>query len=370
MHDGGVSFFDRHPRVRWAVPAAAGLLVLAGTAIGTAGVSADAGLPAKTAQELLVDLQSAEPGPVSGTVEISSDLGLPDLSMLGGAGSTDPTSLLSGTHTLRVWSDGGANARVDLLAERSEYDMVVNGQDVWLWDSSTSTVEHYVMPEGSPTKAPASEMSVPKTPQEAAELVLTSIDPTTEVSVSGSGSVAGRPVYELSLTPRQDGTKIARVVMSVDAETGSPLRVQAFSAVTQAPAFDVGFTTVDFTTPDASVFAFTPPPGADVTEHSATDGPTRGDGGSMASGPQPTMVGEGWTSVLVAAMPADQLTDNSSDSQASAADLIQALPSVSGPWGSGRLLDGTLFSAIITDDGRMAVGAVTPEVLETALAQQ
>ena len=45
-----------------------------------------------------------------------------------------------------------------------------------------------------------------------------------------------------------------------------------------------------------------------------------------------------------------------------------------GPNGAGkttllRLLAGTLFSAILTDDGRVAVGMVGPETLSAALAQ-
>jgi len=330
MHDGWVSFFDRHPRVRWAVPAAAGLLVVAGAALGTVGVSADAGLPPKTAAELLVDVQSAEAGPVSGTVEVSADLGLPDLSMLGSAGSTDLTSLLSGTHTVRVWSDGADKARVDLLAERSEYDVVVNGQDVWMWDSSTSTAEHYVMPQHSDAKKPSdvTSMTPPTTPQEAAELALASLDPTTEVSVSGSGSVGGRSVYELSLTPRQQGTKIARVVLSIDSETDAPLRVRVFSTDTQAPAFDIGFTSVDFSSPDASVFAFTPPPGAEVTEHTGDKAEMSGKPGG-GSAEQPTVVGEGWTSVVVATMPREQPTgqmpEDASAAAGSTANLMQIL---------------------------------------------
>jgi hypothetical protein len=41
---------------------------------------------------------------------------------------------------------------------------------------------------------------------------------------------------------------------------------------------------------------------------------------------------------------------------------------VSGAWGSGRVLEGTLFSLVLTDDGRAALGAVAPEALYAALA--
>jgi hypothetical protein len=42
---------------------------------------------------------------------------------------------------------------------------------------------------------------------------------------------------------------------------------------------------------------------------------------------------------------------------------------VSGTWGSGRLLSGTAFTAVLTDDGRLAVGAVPQELLFEALAK-
>jgi len=51
----------------------------------------------------------------------------------------------------------------------------------------------------------------------------------------------------------------------------------------------------------------------------------------------------------------------------SLAQVLQMLPKVSGSWGSGHLLRGTLFSALLTDDGRLVVGAVAPEALYAAL---
>ena len=43
---------------------------------------------------------------------------------------------------------------------------------------------------------------------------------------------------------------------------------------------------------------------------------------------------------------------------------------MSGIWGHGRLLSTTLVTAVITDDGRVAVGAVTPERVYAALAEK
>ncbi len=47
--------------------------------------------------------------------------------------------------------------------------------------------------------------------------------------------------------------------------------------------------------------------------------------------------------------------------------LLQQLPRVQGDWGSGRVLAGTAFSVVLTDDGRMAAGAVKPQLLYDAL---
>jgi hypothetical protein len=44
------------------------------------------------------------------------------------------------------------------------------------------------------------------------------------------------------------------------------------------------------------------------------------------------------------------------------------LPEVHGSWGSGRLLEGTLFTAVLTNDGRLAIGAVGPQQVYAALA--
>jgi hypothetical protein len=49
--------------------------------------------------------------------------------------------------------------------------------------------------------------------------------------------------------------------------------------------------------------------------------------------------------------------------------VLKSLPTVSGSWGSGTLLRSALFSVVLTDDGRVAIGAVPPSVLYDALAR-
>ena len=84
------------------------------------------------------------------------------------------------------------------------------------------------------------------------------------------------------------------------------------------------------------------------------------------------MVGKGWTTVLVADLPADQQAAGGSTGGTTGATsptaMLKAFPRVSGAWGSGHLLRTALLSAVLTDDGRVAVGAVPPQLLFHALS--
>lgn len=349
--------FDRRPALRWLVPGATVAVIAAGALVGTASVSADAGLEPLTPAQLLVAAQQAPSPALSGTVEVTTDLGLPAIPRGMAPAGTDPTALISGTNTVRVWTDGSERSRLAILGEGEEYDVVRNGDEVWTWSSTDSTATRHQLPaRTAPTELPA---GLPSTPQEAADLVLGTLDDTTDVSVAGVASVAGRPVYELILTPRDPNTRVARVALAIDAETKTPLRVQVFSTQTTDPAIEVGFTSVDFGTPDPAVFDFTPPSDATVVEHDAT---TKSAPDASALGlEKPTMVGSGWSRIAVGQLPADALSGD-------AGMLLTTLPTVSGTWGSGHVLNGTLFSAVITDDGRVAIGSVDPQALTAALA--
>ena len=393
-----MSIFERNPALRWAVPAVTAVaLVGGGSVIGGLRATADAGLPARTAAQLLVDVQQARLDGLSGTVVQKSDLGLPDLPIAGasgGTGSSDLTSLISGTHTMRVWFAGPDNARMALLGTLGESDVIRKGQDVWVWASQDKTAKHYVVPAyGAAGKSatmpdqPAipTPTDLPTSPQDAAEKALAAITPSTEVTTSGTATVAGRSAYELVLKPKEATSLVAQVRVAIDGTEHVPLRVQVFAKKVADPVFEVAFSAVDFARPDAAQFAFNPPPGTTVTEGKTAVDP-KATAGSKTTAPQPNsadvpkVVGKGWGTVLVAKMPAPDASTGGSTgtggSAGAAADkniaqllkLVTLLPAVSGSWGSGHLMAGTAFSALLTDDGRIVVGAVTPEGLYAALA--
>ena len=230
--------------------------------------SASPSLPHKSAAQLLVDVSKSAETPLSGTVVETARLGLPALPDIGGT-AISPTALLAGSHTARVWYDGADKARVALVGNLAETDLVRNGRDVWLWTSGPNTAQHVRLPATSAHKdgsAPSPSPTESLTPQQAAQQALAAVDPTTKVTVDGTASVAGRSAYELVLAPRDARSLVGDVRIAVDAKTSVPLRVQVHAAgATGRPAFETTFTSVSFTKPSVHVFRFTPPPGAKVT---------------------------------------------------------------------------------------------------------
>ena len=182
--------------------------------------------------------------------------------------------------------------------------------------------------------------------------------------------MADRPARELVLAPTDDRSLISQVRIAVDDATSAPLRVQVLGE-DAATVAEIGFTAVDFSAPDAGQFSFNPPPGAEVTEKGALDAPEAREPGTAdreaaeAAKASTRVVGEGWTTVVVSKLPAGS-TDAASGQLGT---VLATLPTVSGSWGSGKLLAGTAFSAVLTDDGRVAVGAVAPQLLYDALAR-
>jgi outer membrane lipoprotein-sorting protein len=370
-----LSTLTNRPGLRWLVPAGAAVAVLGGgLAIGAITAAADPSLPTRSAAELLTDLQTAKLDGLSGTVVARADLGLPAIPV--GGNSAELGSLVSGTHTLRVWYSGPDQVRVALLGTLGETDVITNGTDVWVWSSKENKASHSTLPAkpAEPTPLP-SESPFAMTPDALAKAALAMLGPSTEVTTDGSASVAGRDAYELKLAPRDPASLIGSIKLDIDAVEHVPLRVVIEARGGGSPAIDVGFTQVSFARPDPSEFTFNPPPGATVEEAQPGSHEESAPGSATPSAPSApaapsadgnrnfAVVGSGWTSVIVTRLPKPaEGADNP------AAGLLAALPSVSGPWGSGKLVSSRLFSALITDDGRVLIGAVSPDRLTQAAA--
>jgi outer membrane lipoprotein-sorting protein len=385
----------RRRAARYIVPAT--VVGVAAATIGLVPALADSGdpdLPKISAQELIEKIAASDVQQLSGTVKITTDLGLPDLggleNSLGSAGpsgsgdgsSADPsaklTELASGTHTLRVAADGEDKQKVSLLEDAAEYSLIHNGKDVWGYDSKSNSVFHTTASEGDKKH----EDELPATPKDLAEEALKAADKTTSVTVEGTAQVAGRDAYRLVIKPKDDGSTVGQITVAVDSKTGLPLKFTLTPASGGAAVVDAGFTQVSFAKPAASTFDFTPPKGAKVEEGDAPKAPEHsrdfgkapsedlGKGAADAfgkNGPEGlNVIGDGWDSIATFDT-GGQGVPSGSEVGGDVGGFLDSLgDKVSGKFGEGTVFKTRLINALITDDGKVYVGAVTKDALVKA----
>lgn len=383
---------SRH--ARWAIPGGI-VVVTAGVVAALAIPAAEASpaLPARTPAQLLAEIGSdAKVPPLTGTVVETTSLGLPQL-----PGINNPTSLaslLTGSHTVNVYYQDAKHYRLSVPTAAAETDLIRNGSTLWLWNSSADSVTKYTLPK--PTGKHPAKPKLPDTPaltpQQAASEVLAAVGKTTLVSVNSNVMVAGQASYQLVLAPKASGSLIGSVDIAIDAAYGVPLQVQVFAKGATSPAFQVGYTSLQFTAPAAANFDFTPPPGATLKVESATAKHAASVGGSQSEPTGFGTYGSDWLTVVElpssdvlgglmgrnggsASAAAGQPQANpgggpggvlGNDSQAILNAILGSGKTVHGSWGSGTLVTTSLVS-ILTTGGEVYVGAVQPSVLYAAV---
>jgi outer membrane lipoprotein-sorting protein len=373
-------------RARWAVPGTAVAVTAAAVAaLQIPAAQASPSLPARTPAQLLASISGdAKVPPMTGTVVETASLGLPQLPQTGNPSSL--ASLLTGSHTVKVYYQDEDHFRLAIPQPESETDVVADGSRLWLWQSSSDSVTEFV-PPADQGKVKHSEPKLPQaplTPQQAANQVLAAVGKTTLVSVQANVMVAGEPSYQLVLAPKDQRSLVGKVVIAVDGKYGVPLRVQLYAKGAGSPAFQVGYTALQWVAPAPANFSFTPPKGASVdVVH-----PSQEKAKPAGSQPAPGFgtYGKGW--LTVAALPEKDLmqgfgTNSASSSQqpdiasangkgvgVSSQELLNALlgsaKPVSGAWGSGTLVTTSLVSILMTG-GEVYIGAVAPSVLYAAV---
>lgn len=396
----------RRKAVRYAVPVA-----VVGVAAATIGLvpalasSGDPDLPDITARQLIEKIAKSDTEQLSGTVKITTDLGLPSLGgaaggglMGGGSGSggeggssADPqsklTELATGSHTLRVAADGADRQKLSILDDASEYSVIHNGEDVWAYDSKSDEAYHAKQKQGahsdgSGDQAKKAPKGVPATPKELTDEILKAGGDTTSFTVDGTSQVAGRDAYRLQIKPKQSGSTVGAVTVSVDAKTGTPLKFSLTPAGGGAAVVDAGFTKVDFAKPAASTFDFKPPKGTKVTEADELAKAQRSERGAVpedfkaddlkAGGLDDlNVIGKGWTSIAELKLPKEAgglaAGKGSAEMPPDAQKFLSSLgDQVKGEFGSGTVYSTRLVNVLVTEDGKAYAGAVTKDALVKA----
>jgi outer membrane lipoprotein-sorting protein len=371
--------------LRWIPAVAVPAVIAGGVLVGSLPASAVDPLPARTAQEVLAMIAQHQEKSLSGTLEQTSELGLPQLPKAGPeAGSPDTAwlELLSGPHTARIYLDGPENARIQVMDRMAERNAVKHGKELWFYNSRDNTAAHAQLPAGAERErtGPGSV----RTPEELAATLLAKLEKTSDVTVGADVRVAGRSAYNLVLTPKSTATLMGSIAISVDGESGLPLGVELKARGQAEPAFSVVFTDLSLDAPDASVFDFRPPPGATVKEIPVRERSVEGSVPPSAKGLEPkdshpSVSGTGWESVIE--LPSGSWPPDSAPAGPPSTD--RELPGATGsgsgagalleqatvPVPGGKLLSTALVNVLILDDGRAFAGSVPLERLQSAAAK-
>ena len=389
--------------LKWAPSAVIAALIAAGIIAVPLQASA-VDLPEKSAEDIIA-LMALEPVAFSGTVVKTTDLGLPELEMsslmsdemvsqmeetmpdgfedfipqlIDDNTITEAISFLAGTDRVRLFvSNEGLRAQI--LDPLSQRDIVVNAKEAWSYNAKTQTATHvsFDQPLNSADwdEAAASLEVDLSNPNTLATYVLEQAGPNTTVTVGDPRTVAGRASYTLVVEPNDSTSLVDYVTLSIDATTGLGLGVQVFSTQQGSAALVVEFESLDLSTPDASLFSFSPPPGATIEEPAlpadfeaslrqiASDELDDAQREALASelfasfgeGLEPRQIGEGWGTVMAlnalpASFPLEMLES----------ELLSGLTL---PVLGGTVFSTPLVNVLITDSGEVYAGALTVRAL-------
>ena len=295
----------------------------------------------------------------------------------------------AGTHIANIYVDGPTKARLQVLDMLSERNYIRNGNDLWAYDASTAIAQHSVIDESQVNEAQGKALELFNTnssklpfdvtsPAAIADYLLAQADVDSVITVGADAKVAGRGVYQLTITPRSNQTLVQSATLSIDAATGLPLAARIVAVGSTSPAFEVTFETISFDTPAASNFDFTPPAGASVIE---VVPPTKdqllaqaelAQMGSTQALPTEAEVkaealalkAQGWAAV--AKVRSDQIPAELAALIAENSLYLELTKAVSG----GRVFSSTLLNIFIADSGDVYAGSVTVErLLEAASAK-
>ena len=390
-------------RLRW-IPAVMAPVLVAASAVGFS-VSANAAidLPDKSASQILQLINTNPDIAFSGRVVKKAALGLPPMnivpevsqSMLDQASKNVPKEMMdflprasargelalalefaAGVHIANVYVDGVDKARLQILDQLSERQFIRNGADLWFYDAGKQQVQHAVINSADEEQAKKDALNFfnsnsaqlpfnATSPAAVADYFLDQAGKDTTFTVGKDAKIADRGVYQLTMAPKNAGSLVESVTMSVDAATGLPLGVLVKAVGQSTPAFEVAFESITFAKPAASNFNFVAPAGTTVAKVPV---PTRSDLEKIA-GKSPTasdkatakakaeaLVAQGWAAVVE--VPADMIP-----AQFKAIKENKLFIELTKPVAGGRIFATALMNVFIADDGRIFAGSVTPQKL-------
>jgi len=243
--------------------------------VGAAAIALAAGgtgttPPPKPLADAIHDALAA-PQPAGVTARIEFTNHLVDAASLQGA---DP--LLTGANG-RLWASGD-KLRLELQASDTgggagDVQVLLDGDRLSVIDPGANTVYRITLPKEA-GKQGGQHANEPVPSVARIQQALTSLAQDATVSGAMPDNVAGRPAYNVRVSPRHDGGLLGGAELAWDAEHGVPLRAAVFATGDANPVLELRATDISFGPVAAGDLTVPEPAGAKVVDLSPPAGGT------------------------------------------------------------------------------------------------
>ena len=202
--------------------------------------------PPTTLQELtLRELSGPGPAGVTAHFRYANSL-VPTTNLLPDAtAGGSPLPLVSGAEG-RLWYANG-RLRMEFQTDQGDTQLLLTGNRALVYDAADGTAYSAILPvTGVPQLA--------RSGLEGASGLLRSVSGDAAISQPTPGVTGGRPAYTVRIAPTHDGGLLRSASLAVDAETGTPLRLELYSVGRTAPLVEFALSDVSYGEIKPSVF--------------------------------------------------------------------------------------------------------------------
>jgi outer membrane lipoprotein-sorting protein len=254
-------------------------VAVGGTAIAVAagGGSGATPAPKPLAQAVHDALAAPDSAGITAKIRFTNRL-FPSGSLLGGNAS----ALMSGA-TGRLWLTNDGRGRLELQSDAGDVQIVWNHDKVTAYDASSNTVYTFNLPAAKTGSSSPDTGAAPSLTQ--ISDFLSKLGQHADVSGAQPTDIAGRPAYNVKISPTHDGGLLGYAELAWDAEQGVPLRVAVYAQGSSKPVLELAATDVTYGSVPSSAVDVSPPAGAKTVDLSSAANPQSGaDKANAATG--------------------------------------------------------------------------------------
>ncbi|HYX86175.1 MAG TPA: hypothetical protein VE777_14480 [Gaiellales bacterium] len=238
--------------------------------------------PPPTSLQELALRELSSPGPAGITARFRYvDSLVPTTNLVPDATSAgSPLPLISGADG-RLWYASG-KLRMEFQTDAGDTQLLLEGDRVVVYDAADGTAYSAILPS-----IPIPQST--RTGLAGANTVLRILAGNAAISRPVPGTAGGRPAYTVRIAPTHDGGLLRSAALAVDAETGTPLRLDLYGAGGSQPLLEFALSDVSYGDVDPSVFRLRLPFG--MHPQPIRFGPPPSVGGAVACSAPPTLAG-------------------------------------------------------------------------------